>query len=75
MEPEPRIRIDPLKRNGKPCVRDLRMTVQNVLDCLGGGMTYEELLEAFPNLEIEDVHACLRWAASAERRLQVVGPG
>jgi uncharacterized protein (DUF433 family) len=44
------ITIDPGKRSGKPCIRDLRITVYDVLDYLAGGMTHEEILADFPDL-------------------------
>jgi len=63
------ITILPGRRNGKPCVRDLRITVSDVLDYLAGGMTTEEVLADFPDLTIDDIRACLAFAADRERRL------
>jgi uncharacterized protein (DUF433 family) len=62
------ITIDPDKRSGQPCIRDLRMTVQDVLEYLKSGMTIDEILADFPDLTVEDVHACLAFAADRERR-------
>ena len=62
------ITIEPGKRSGQPCIRGLRMTVTDVLDYLAGGMSMEEFLEEFPDLTIEDVRACLAFAADRERR-------
>ena len=67
-----RITIDPNKRSGKPCIRDLRMTVQDVLEYLASGMSADEILSDFPDLEAEDIRACLQFAADRERRLRVV---
>ena len=64
-----RITIEPDKRSGKPCIRGLRITVQDVLEYLASGMTEAEILEDFPDLEPEDIRACLTFAADRERRL------
>jgi uncharacterized protein (DUF433 family) len=66
-----RITIEPGKRSGQPCIRGMRITVQDVLEYLAGGMTPEELLADFPELTVEDVQACLAFAADRERRLRV----
>jgi len=63
------ITIDPNKRGGKPCVRGLRITVYEVLECLASEMTEQELLEDFADLTHEDLKACLAYAADRERRL------
>jgi len=64
-----RITMEPGKRSGKPCVRGLRITVADVLDYLASGMSDEEILADFPDLELEDLKACLAFAADRERRL------
>lgn len=69
MEYRSRIAIEPGKRGGKPCIRGLRMTVYDVLDYLASGMTEDEILSDFPDLEREDIRACLAFAADRERRL------
>jgi uncharacterized protein (DUF433 family) len=66
-----RITIEPGKRSGQPCIRGMRITVQDVLEYLAGGMTTEELLADFPELTPEDVRACLAFAADRERKLRV----
>lgn len=63
------ITIEPGKRSGKPCIRETRMTVTDVLEYLAGGMSQEEILEDFPDLTAEDIRACLAFAADRERRL------
>jgi uncharacterized protein (DUF433 family) len=68
------ITIEPDKRSGQPCIRGLRMTVQDVLEYLASGMTPEEILADFPDLTAEDIRACLAFAADRERRLRVVPP-
>ena len=51
-----RITIDPNKCFGKPCIRGLRMPVASVLSYLSSGMTVDEILEQWPELEAEDIH-------------------
>lgn len=69
MDYRQRIALDPAIRSGKPCVRGTRITVADVLDYLGGGMTVTEVLKDFPDLTTEDIQACLSFAADRERRL------
>jgi len=64
------IRIDPEKRFGKPCIRDTRITVYDVLGWLSADMTYEEILIDFPELTRQDILACLAFASQRERILQ-----
>jgi uncharacterized protein (DUF433 family) len=66
------ITIEPEKRSGKPCIRGLRITVQDVLEYLASGMTEEEILDDFPDLTREDIKACLAFAADRERKLITV---
>lgn len=67
-----RITIEPGKRNGKPCIRGMRITVYDVLSYLAAGMTYQEILEDFPYLVLEDILACLSYAADRERQTLVI---
>ena len=64
-----RISIEPGKRSGKPCIRGLRITVSDVLEYLASGMTEEQILADFPDLERDDIRAALAFAAERERRL------
>jgi uncharacterized protein (DUF433 family) len=64
-----RIHIDPEIRFGKPCVRGTRVTVGEVLGFLAAGASEIDLLADFPQLNHEDVLACLGFAAERERRL------
>lgn len=64
------IKRNPNKRFGKPCVRNTRITVFDVLGWLAAGMTFEEIIEDFPELTIEDIRACLAYAADREHKLQ-----
>lgn len=65
------ITIEPDKRSGKPCIRGMRMTVQDVLEYLAGGMSEAELLEEFPDLTAEDIRACFAYVADRERKLAI----
>lgn len=64
-----RITIESGKRGGKPCIRGLRITVYDVLEYLASGMSQEEILADFPDLEADDIRACLQFAADRERKL------
>ena len=66
------ITIDPAVRSGKPCVRDTRVTVSDVLEYLAGGMSEDEILADFPYLTRDDIRACLAFAAERERRIFTV---
>ena len=57
------ITIEPGKRSGKPCIRGLRITVNDVLGYLAAGMSHEEILTDFPDLNETDIEACLAFAA------------
>lgn len=63
------ITIEPGKRGGKPCIRGSRITVQDVLEYMAAGMTNEDMIADFPELTLEDIRACLAFAADRERRL------
>lgn len=63
-----RITLEAGKRSGKPCIRGLRITVYDILEYLGSGMTQDEILTDFPSLEPEDILATLQFAADRERR-------
>jgi len=59
-----RITVDPDVRFGKPCVRGHRITVQEILEWLSSGATQQQILDDYPQLEIEDFHAVYAYAAS-----------
>ena len=71
-----RITIDPAVCHGKPCVRGLRYPVEMLLELLGSGMTIDEVLADYEDLERDDLLAVLTFAArlAQTRRLQPVGP-
>ncbi len=64
--------MEPGKRNGKPCIRGLRITVYDVLDYLASGMTHADILREFPYLTESDIRACLAFAADRERKLEML---
>ena len=57
-----RITIEPGKRSGKPCIRGLRITVYDILEYLASGMSMEEILDDFPELDRDDILAALGFA-------------
>jgi len=63
-----RITIKPGRRSGKPCIRETRITVYDVLGYLAAGTTESELLAEFPDLTHEDILACFAFAAERDRR-------
>ena len=60
------ITIDPQRRGGRACVRDLRISVGDVLGWLAGGMTPEQVVADYPELTLADIRACLGYAAARE---------
>lgn len=55
--------IDPAVCNGRPVVRGTRITVQTVMDFLAAGDSVDDVLEAYPSLNREQVLACIEWAS------------
>ena len=68
------ITIEQGKRSGKPCIRGLRISVYDVLEYLASGMSIDEILKDFPELQKEDILACLGFAADRERRTIILTP-
>lgn len=69
-----RITINPQQMGGVPCIRGLRIPVATVIEMVAEGMSEEEILRAFPDLEREDIREALHYAAEAvrERELPLV---
>lgn len=65
------IRMNPNKRFGKPCIRDTRITVYDVLSWMASNMSIQDILTDFPELTDEDIKACLAYAADREHKLQI----
>lgn len=63
MNPTQRITIDPEQCGGRPCVRGMRIRVSDVLDLLANGLTPDQVLEELPDLEVDDIRACLSYAS------------
>ena len=59
----PRITVNPDQCGGRPCVRGMRIRLVDVLDLLASGLTPQQVVEELPDLEPEDVTACLRFAS------------
>jgi len=59
-----RITFNPAQCGGRPCIRGMRIRVKDVLDMLAGGATPEEILQDFPDLEADDIRACIAFAAT-----------
>jgi uncharacterized protein (DUF433 family) len=71
-----RITVNPDQMGGIPCIRGLRIPVATVVGMVADGMTPAEILAAYPDLEDEDIHEALRYAATAvrERELPLTVP-
>jgi uncharacterized protein (DUF433 family) len=65
------IEIDPEKRFGKPIIKGTRISVADVLGWMANGMSREEIIAEFPELNILQINACLFFAASRERHLEI----
>jgi uncharacterized protein (DUF433 family) len=63
-----RITVEPDKRSGKPCIRGMRITVWDVLQWRGAGITEDEILADYPELEKEDFQAAYAYAAEFGKR-------
>jgi len=59
-----RITVNPRQCGGRPCVRGMRIRVSEVLELLASGMTPQQIVREHPDLELEDIYACLRFASS-----------
>ena len=66
------IKVSSEKRFGRPCIRNTRISVSDILGWLGSGMTFEEILTDYPELSREDIKASLMFAADRERKLQTI---
>ena len=66
-----RITINPKQMDGVPCIRGLRIPVATVVGMISEGMTEEEILNAYPDLEPEDIREALRYAAEAVREREL----
>lgn len=69
-----RITVNPKQMGGMPCIRELRIPVATVVGMVSDGMSEKEIIQAYPDLESEDIREALRYAAEAvrERELPLV---
>ncbi len=65
------ITIDPSIRFGKPCVKNTRISVYDVLGWLAEGMTQEQIISDFPEITIQSIRACLAFAADREHKYKI----
>ena len=66
-----RITVNPKQMGGVPCIRGMRIPVSTVVGMVADGMTVEEILRAFPDLEREDIPEALQYAAEAVREREI----
>jgi len=60
------------KRSGKPCIKDTRISVYDILGWLAIGMSQEEILDDYPELSLQDIQASLSYAAEREHHTHIV---
>lgn len=72
-----RITVRPDQMGGVPCIRGVRIPVATIVGMVADGMSEQEIFGAYPDLDVEDVHEALRYAAEAvrERELPLVAAG
>ena len=63
------ITIEPGKRGGKPCIRGMRITVNDILGWLASGMTMQDILADYDELRENDIYAALSYAADRENKI------
>jgi uncharacterized protein (DUF433 family) len=66
------ITLESGKRSGKPCIRGMRITVEDVLKWLASGMTFDNIIEDFPELTREDLSTALEFAALRQQKTMFV---
>ena len=67
-----RITINVQQCGGRPCVRGMRIRVSDVLDLLAEGLSTEEILAEMPDLELQDIQACLRFASARTSQPELI---
>ena len=70
-----RITMDPAQMGGVPCIRHMRIPVSTVVGMVAEGISFEEILQSYPDLELEDIRESLQFAAEAvrEREIPLIG--
>ena len=66
------ISIDPEIRFGKPCIKDTRIAVSDILQWLASGMSHAEILEDYPSLKEDHIRAALMFAANRESMIKII---
>ncbi len=66
------VTIEPGKRGGKPCIRNMRITVYDILNWFASGMSRKDILEDFPELTDEDLTATLKFASDRESKATII---
>ena len=66
-----RITVNPKQMSGVPCIRGSKTPVATVVGMVSDGMTEKEILDAYPDLEVEDIREALRYAAEAVREREL----
>ena len=74
MNPLARITRDPAVMGGRPCIRGMRVTVGTIVGLLAAGRTEEEILQAYPYLEVDDIRAALSYAAWRSEEVELPLP-
>jgi uncharacterized protein (DUF433 family) len=69
-----RITVNPNQMGGVPCIRGLRIPVATVLRMLAGGMNEQNILADYPDLQVEDIRECLRFAAACAMEGELAVP-
>lgn len=70
-----RITVDPRQMDGVPCIRGLRIPIATIVGMVAEGMTFDEILAAYPDLEAEDIREALHFAAEAVRERELPRTG
>lgn len=69
-----RISVNPQIHFGKPCIAGTRITVQSILELLDEGLSFEEIIrDYYPDIQVEDIRACLKYAIARPRRVRADG--
>jgi len=71
MEQLERITFNPEVMGGKPCIRGMRVTVGTIVGLIASGQTIEDILEAYPYLEREDIFEALSYAAWRAEEVEI----
>lgn len=69
------ITIEQGKKSGKPCIRSMRISVEDILRYLASGMSVDEVLSDFPELNKEDILTALEFAANRQQRIAMTSSG